>query len=225
MSVAMALLFSVWPVADWWRGFGVGVFVMAMVCADLWYTVAESQGAFWRLQGADAEASTAAIFTSHRRKRAGWEIRHGLLVNDHEIDHVAVGPGGLLAIETKWIGAITTCELGPDGLVGHQGRDPISQARTSADKVRSLMRGATGGPSIAIDVNAVLVLWGPGAPSLDEPAIRREVTILRGNQRAHWRTLLDQTMLNPQTLSLVAAKIDAIARRQQATQHPRRQHE
>src|SRR3954471_24864991 len=59
MSLAMAALYAVWPISDWWRGFAVGAICTAMICGDLWYMVGDSQGAFWRLQGADAETLTA----------------------------------------------------------------------------------------------------------------------------------------------------------------------
>ena len=86
----------------------------------------------------------------------GWPVVDDVPMEHRNIDHVAVSPRAVLAIETKFVGA------------GRQwARDPhrnaaMDGARSSARSVRSILRsqGITDMP-----VEPVLMLWGPVRPS------------------------------------------------------------
>lgn len=54
--------------------------------------------------GSLGEEATEELFTTRQRRLDGWKLINGLVINGRDIDHVAVGPGGVLAIESKWRG-------------------------------------------------------------------------------------------------------------------------
>jgi hypothetical protein len=87
---------------------------------------------------------------------------------DVDVDHVAVTPGGVLAVETKWVGNRTVVRW-----LDHC----VWQAGNRAHKIRSLLR-SRGRPDLP--VVPVLVVWGPGGRALEGPVERAEVVVLPG---------------------------------------------
>lgn len=88
-----------------------------------------------------------------------------------DVDHVAVTPAGVLAVETKWVGSR---KEGP-WLDAH-----VSQAAAGAGKIRSLMLSKDIRRS-DLPVVPVLMLWGPGSRTLKGRAVERYgVTVLPG---------------------------------------------
>src|SRR5205085_1067253 len=76
----------------------------ALVASGAWSVsllVHTMSGAASAAMGATAEQWTADDLRSLRR--AGWRLTHGVRLRaSRDIDHVALGPGGLLVVETKW---------------------------------------------------------------------------------------------------------------------------
>jgi hypothetical protein len=79
------------------------------------------------------------------------------LLNSADIDHIAVGPGGVIAVETKWTSSEWENQRGRSSNY----RAALAQARRSAARLERFLasRGS------AVDVTAMLVVWGRGAPS------------------------------------------------------------
>jgi hypothetical protein len=142
------------------RGVFVGAFVVAWL-GLVWFGVVVGSGQLRHFWGRSGERATAEVFGSRRLRRKGWSVVHGLVVQDHEIDHVAIGPGGVVAVETKWVtGEQWVIEGGQ--LRGPLG-NPVGQTRRSASRVGELLRSSTGGRH-HVDVLPVLMIWGPGSP-------------------------------------------------------------
>jgi hypothetical protein len=90
------------PIPSFWRGLGAGVSVALLVGGVIW-TVFSTDGSLnWRL-GAFGELWTSDVL---RKLGPRWTVLNNLRVpgaNDDplEIDHVAVGPGGVLVVDSK----------------------------------------------------------------------------------------------------------------------------
>ena len=96
------------------------------------------------------------------------------------IDHVAVSPRAVLAIETKFVGA------GRQWATDHYREAAMDGARASARSVRSILRSQGVGD---VPVEAVLMIWGPSARQLENDwAVVDEVHVVRGAAAAEaWR--------------------------------------
>ena len=78
--------------------FFAGMFVGLGIAAVIFVAYVEPVTA--RLQnGLDGESNTADQLRRLRRK--GWRAVHNIPLKNGDIDHVAIGPGGVVAIETK----------------------------------------------------------------------------------------------------------------------------
>lgn len=198
----------------WFKGFAAGVLITLGLGSVPVILLLSSESAVSRIQGADAERLTAEALGRRRWRRQGWHVVNGLVAGRHEVDHVAIGPGGVLALETKWCGT-GTWRLDADGLTGYVGRDPIEQARASARKAASLLRSTNEGPALSLPVQPVVVLWGPNAPPAgDEPAMIDGVVVIHGGVTSHWQALLvSGRVTNDQAVS-AASKLRAIGKRQ-----------
>lgn len=156
---------SIWlmPLPAIQRGFIIGVLLTALVVLVLVVIVVGS-GQLPRVWGMGGEQATSDVFNARRRKRQGWSILHGVRLNT-EIDHVAVGPGGVLAIESKWASA-DPWRLVENRIIGPH-RDPIAQARRAGRNLTALLGSPRCG-RLHIDAIPVVVIWGPGSPDIEE---------------------------------------------------------
>jgi hypothetical protein len=193
-----------------------GVFVGAVVVfwiGLVWVGVLIGSGQLRHFWGRSGERATAQELASKRLRRAGWSVAHGLVVRGHEIDHVAVGPGGVIAIETKWVtGERWTVER---GTLRGPIRDPILQVRRSAARVGELLRSSTGGRH-DVDVIPVLMVWGPGSPVVS-PETREVggVPIFTGRTIDDFRSWLSQDRLERSKAEAIASDLAAFADVQQ----------
>ncbi len=131
-------------------------------------------GTMGRRTGIDGETWTAAEL--RRMRRAGWLVLNGLPLRYGDVDHIAIGRGWVLALETKWSSQ-------PWDVNGRDERiiDAAAQARYGADRVEKLL-GTLGLP---VGVRGVVVLWGavagelPTKPQVDTAGQR--VAIVHGD--------------------------------------------
>ena len=128
----------------------------------------------------------------------GWRLvnHFGLGWGDH--DHVLVGPGGVVLVESKWGGTPWNLDR-PDGWL----QSALSQTAANAQQL-SLWHGVRphGGPS----VEPVLVVWGPAAEELSKrPPQRHEsgVLVMSGQELQRW-------LLRQGRAGLTDAQVDAI---------------
>jgi len=74
----------------------IGAATVSMLA--LWVTLVT--GTAYRSMGATAEEWTASELRPLRRRR--WRVANHVALGRPDIDHVLVGPGGVIAVETKW---------------------------------------------------------------------------------------------------------------------------
>ena len=136
------------------RGFVAGGFLVAIV-ATLWAHVVRATGTGQVMMGDLAEQWTASDL---RRLRArGWRLVNGVRLGV-EIDHVLIGPGGMIAVESKWSGSSWATSIGRARVVS-----AVEQVRRGARQLRLLSELRRCGIE---HVGSVVVLWGPDAADL-----------------------------------------------------------
>jgi hypothetical protein len=144
-----------------------------------------------------------------RLKKRGWRVVTGLTLPDIQVDHVAVGPPGVLVLETKWSGDPW---FGRDADSFMHGRldDAVGQANKRrfwvANKLRNLIDKS--------DVHGVLVLWSPpGSPTAEhKPEDVDGTTVLLGTELGSWLYQFDETHSARVSADVVWAKVEELAR-------------
>jgi hypothetical protein len=118
-----------------------------------------ASGAANQIMGTSAEQSTSDALCDARR--AGWRFVNGLqLEKGWDIDHVAVGPGGVLVIETKWSGQ-------PWPINGYGRRYQESQVANAATQAASNANSIQQTLLTVLDRSAVIpagVFWSEAKP-------------------------------------------------------------
>lgn len=146
---------GVWLVpAGFGRGFIAGAFLTTIV-ASLWAHVVRASGAGPVMMGDLAEQWTASDL--RRLRSQGWRLVNGVRLGV-EIDHVLIGPGGVIAVESKWSGQSWSTPYGRERAAGAE-----AQVRRGSRQLRLLSDLRRCG----IDqVDSLVVLWGPDADDL-----------------------------------------------------------
>ena len=110
----------------------------------------------------------------------GWPFLDDVPMEKRNIDHVAISPCAVLAIETKFVGA------GRQWATDRHREAAMDDARSSARSVRSILL-SQGVKDVPVD--AVLMIWGPGAGQLENDwAIVDGVHVVKGVAAADaWR--------------------------------------
>ncbi|MGH9156786.1 MAG: nuclease-related domain-containing protein [Acidimicrobiales bacterium] len=203
LSVPLALQFVGWP-----RGAILGF----AAASGIWLAVLEvviHAGAASKLMGIVGEEDTARDLAALTKR--GWRTVHGLKLSAADIDHVAVGPPGVLVIETKWSGTVWPADLKPaNTFVGSTVDRGIRQVRGNARDVKSLVGEAIGDAPI----RAVLVLRTSAAPqddSLDWVEVAG-VTVVRGQAFAQWLDTVVGEALDPDDIRQLWNALETQAR-------------
>jgi hypothetical protein len=190
------------------RGFLLGSTASGYTAVFLFLFAAKT-GSLPRALGVLAESFTYELFAS---SASVVSVIDNIEFDHSDVDLVAVTRAGVLAIETKWIGAsragTASARDGERWVTG-----ALRQTERSANKIRSLLRSK----DFATDVPVlpVLVLWGPGAagPRLESGGTRAGVVlVLRGPLAA---AHLEQFGVGPVAQDLadeIAAKLHSFVR-------------
>lgn len=80
------------------RGFVIGSLATLCLVFLVWI-VADESGALRARSGAVGEQNTAKVL--RRLERRGWQVCNDVFFDGANVDHVAVGPGGVFAIERR----------------------------------------------------------------------------------------------------------------------------
>jgi hypothetical protein len=142
--------------------------------ASVVYVATHVSGSASISMGARAEQWTAGEL--RRLKRDGAWSFDNLEFYDGNVDHVLIGKGMVLAIETKWRGGGWDLSARSDHLTR-----VVSAARRRADRLTSLLHSKN--VEAAIDALPVLLLWG-GCSS--KPKRIDGVTVMRGEDFVQW---------------------------------------
>jgi hypothetical protein len=189
-------------------------FLLATFLAALVFLAATFTGAGQYLSGAMAERWTGREL---RKLGPSWQIFHGVPFDygfapkspEIDVDHTAVGPYGVLVVETKYISRIPDLN---EAKFPTRIRDAMSQVEHNAGHVRALLsRDAPGVP-----VRPVVVIWGR-LVTVPKNAVRsvdcrpQSIRIVHGAEGENWRPLLrvrEGSGITPEAIEVVSTKIE-----------------
>lgn len=147
VGLAVTCLTALLP--NWPRQFAAGAWV-ASVVASLVFVVYQGSGTMHLDSGADAERWTAEEL--ERSRETGWRIMNRVAVKNYDVDYVAVGPGGVLVVETKWTGDERVLDQ-----TSAKVRDAVMQVEGNGRTIGNWFRNIEG----PIEVRTAVVYWGP----------------------------------------------------------------
>lgn len=188
MPLIVSLLFV--PIM---KGSGRWIFVGAMGISGPWFVstiIILYSGAATPLMGLDGEASTADVL--RKMKHDGWRLVNGIKIQwKADIDHILVGPPGILVVESKW--SHNRWPMGKPGeaFMTHRLNRAVSQALSNRKDVEAKL--ATG---LNAKVQAICVLWS-SEDSSDDPLWIEvgEVVVIRGQALRTWLMSLTEVTL------------------------------
>lgn len=170
-------------------------------------------GASW-LAGAAAEEWTGRELA---RLGDGWHVAHNVPFDVSwegwksmvDVDHIAIGPYGVLVVETKW----TTARVDLDSLrVPRLILDAVRQASDNAGRVRALLERDVG----SVPIIPIVVLWGSGIrASTGKPRDVEGVRVVRGKDASSWRPLI-QTAPNRIDAEIIESAVNRVLRHTKA---------
>lgn len=185
--LAPALLAAVFIPDALARGFLLGA-ATAGVGGALTVWVLQVTGTAPAMMGDLAEQWTASELRPLRRR--GWRLVNHVRLRRWDIDHVLVGPGGALAVETKWSASPWVLKPPEERVLR-----AVRQARGNADDLQRWAEFRRAGVS---RVQPVVVLWGSGSGQLQVPPGGLQidgVTVVPGPAAQHWRDGLPELVL------------------------------
>lgn len=116
----------------------------------------------------------------HALRDRGWYVADDVLLPHVDVDHVAIGPAGVLAVQVQWTNEPDT-----------RGR-PAARARIAATQLRK----ALAAKEIHVDVVPAILTFGPGLT--DQPGgvkVVDAVAMLNGYQADEWLQELGRRVL------------------------------
>jgi hypothetical protein len=211
-AFAFAILMAVglaWPIS---RYFPHGQFFAGMMVGGAWAMIVWVRDdppeyvARWK-RGAEGERKTGAILD--RLAKQGWHSVHDRAGRYGNVDHIAVGPGGVFLLDSKNLSGTITLEAA--GLKAEYADAPRNGfTLTSLERA---MRGASAHLKGQLEatthlrcwVQAVVVVWGH-FPEAEAQGNR--VTYVSGERLESW--LLEQPhRLSPRDQQLIKLGLDA----------------
>jgi Nuclease-related domain len=196
------------------RGAVAGAVVTGTISALACFTIVFS-GAAPAMMGDYAEQWTAQELrplTEH-----GWKLINHFSLGKVDLDHVLVGPGGVIAFETKWSSE-------PWSLRSQRVAQALAQLDGTARQLRlwePCRRAQVG------SIQQVLVLWGTpknGQPlSVGVTRPSDEPLIIAGSELQAWAMRLGRDKLTPEQVERLWSEIAKQAERRDsvdATRHP-----
>jgi hypothetical protein len=198
--VALAFSPVVLLMPHWSREFALGTILASGVWGSVLYVTVMS-GTVPQSMGGMAEEFTAQELRRLHRRR--WHLANGVLLKKADIDHVAIGPGGVLVVESKY-----SSSGWEDG-------------RFTNDRLSRAVRQAQGNqhdlllfleqvePRVAVPpqlVRAVVVLWGRPYKT-QEVVTTAGVAIVPGPQLRRWLGSVTDEGVAPEQVAATWAKV------------------
>jgi hypothetical protein len=168
-----ALVFVLPSRFDAVKGFAFGAWsTFVLMYAYHWFMIAS--GASQSMMGEQGEVWTDEALQPLRKR--GWRVVNHLTLKHGDIDHVAIGPGGLMVIESKWTSSPMALD-GTDRWVGNW----ADQARRNTDDVKRFIGW---GARADAPISPLLVIWGPQVRLANDEFHRADngVTVIAGKR-------------------------------------------
>jgi len=179
----LVLLPMAWTQPEWFREFFIGAWTASIVWIGVLVTW-QLSGVAHLQQGELAEHWTVQALRP-LTKSGAWELINHVLFRTWDIDHVLIGPAGVIVIETKGGNSDWT-----EARHHQRIQDAARQALDNAGDTRRLLR-----PDIqGAPVHAVVALW-PARKELSTQEID-SVTVLSGHRLREWVESLPQDRLS-----------------------------
>jgi hypothetical protein len=193
---AVASLFAVGPVQ---RGFILGSGVTIALGAAVALVVLVS-GTAPLMMGELAEQWTAQALRPLTRH--GWKLVNHFGLGFGDQDHVLVGPGGVVLVETKW--GATPWDLDDRDYFF---QSAVAQTARNAQQLQRWQPVAGQGAK----VEPILVLWGQARRKLADVPPRRHrsgVVVMSGDQLQEWALRLGRERLSSEQVDAIWSDID-----------------
>ena len=198
------------PVVLIFHGEARGAVLGASAVSGVWLDVVGVlvlTGVASKLMGVSGEAMTVDALRSLRRQ--GWRLVNGLkLRNQRDIDHVLIGPGGVLVVETKWSGEPWPLNRGGSRFMEISMKNAAEQASDNARDLADLLAATV--PEVHI--TSIVVLWTGASESGSGWKTGRNgrTVLVHGSDLRGWlQTELPQTGLAAESIERVWAVLDA----------------
>jgi hypothetical protein len=163
----------------------VGVITAAAV-SGAWFDVLVviiGSGAAPQMMGAMGESATAHDLRSLRRR--GWHLVNGAMkTTRRDIDHIAVGPGGLLVVETKWSSDPWPINAPDTRNMDNRMRNAAEQANDNAKAALDWFRESD--PDIPITSVAVFWTGARSESSMWRPYRDGKAVLVHGPDLRRW---------------------------------------
>jgi hypothetical protein len=171
------------PEAAWmFTGFAGGVSLLLL------YIATDTVSANRIESAAIAESSTSSEV--RKLHRTGWRVIDNLPFDKFDVDHIAVGPGGVVVLETKWTSDGLTDAKGRLNRDGHRAVDQVEQ---NVPRIDAVLEGR--GSAVRVS-HACVVSWGMHRIPEPMTSRRRGITVIDGAQLGAFLTELE-TVLTP----------------------------
>ena len=181
---SLIILYLAWaskPEMAWmFAGFAGGASLLLLYIATDTVSVNRIESA------AIAEWNTSSeVRKLHRR---GWKVIDNLPFDKFDVDHIAIGPGGVVVLETKWTSdGLTEAK----GQLNQYGDRAVRQVSDNVRPINTVLKQYGSGAEVA---HSCVVSWGTrslgGLPCSPGP----NVTVLDGDELAAFLSRLDPVL-------------------------------
>jgi hypothetical protein len=201
----LGLMPTVTRIPPFWRGLGAGVAVAVLVGSVGWSLLTTDGSMSWRV-GALGELWTSDVL---RRLGPEWTVLNNLRVpgadeTTREIDHVAVGPGGVMVVETKlWPSKRRQLDT--------TSSSDVNTAAQSAQRQAGVVRWFLTGIAPDDVVRPTVMFWGSDLMSPDAVVVtnRNGVAIVHGRDSASWlQSARSHSPMDATTIAAALGKLE-----------------
>jgi hypothetical protein len=182
----LLIVYLVWasePEAAWmFAGFAGGASLLLLYIATDTVSVNRIESA------AIAESNTSSEVRKLHRK--GWRVIDNLPFDKFDVDHIAIGPGGVVVLETKWTSdGLTDAK----GRLNQYGEKAVRQVADNVPRINAVLRQFGSSAEVG---HSCVVSWGTRSRGGPIASPRPGVSALDGDELGAFLRGLD-TVLSP----------------------------
>lgn len=184
-----------------WLGigaFGITGFWLVIILVIIWTGIGNP------LMGLEGENRTAVILRKFRSN--GWELVNGLkLRGDWDIDHVLVGPAGVLVFESKWSHKEWPSDNKGDTYMAGRLEDAVKQVLRNGDRFKAFFKNEL----VGVTVTPACVLWSHSYGSEElTPYLANGVVIIPGPALESWMNSLTANWLDQKKVERLSTVLE-----------------